>query len=142
MLLHDWYKEKFTRLKSTNIGDLILGSGINSVAKVTAAGLGFIGSMLIARFYSAETLGQIATISSTFAMLSLFALVGNHTYLLRTIPQKIASSGFLHARRVFLKIVSLVLISNVFVIAVLFFTLITFKAVSYTHLTLPTIYSV
>lgn len=117
------YKEKLKKYKDTNIGDLILGSGFNSIAKVTATGLGFIGSIMIARFYSADLLGKIATISSMLSILTVFAVLGNDTYILRTIPQKIELLGFVHARRVFLKITTLVFASTFVVISIVFFTL-------------------
>ena len=116
-------KIKLKAIKGTNIGDLIVGSGFNSAAKILAIGLGFIGSILIARYYSADVLGKIATISSMFTLLSLFALLGNHTYILRTIPQKIERFGERVALRVFFKITSLVLISACVVVVVLMTTL-------------------
>ena len=116
-------KVKSKAIRGTNIGDLIVGSGFNSVAKILAIGLGFIGSILIARYYSADVLGKIATISSMFSLLSLFALLGNHTYILRTIPQKIERFGESVALRVFFKITTLVLMSVCVVVVVLMTTL-------------------
>jgi len=113
MMLINRIKALPLRLKGTNIGDVLLGSSVNTLAKFAGTGLGFVGSLLIARYHGAEILGEIATITSLLAILSLFAMLGSQTYILRTIPQRLEQFGSRNALRVFLKISTLIAISAI-----------------------------
>jgi len=106
----------FNRFSGTHFGDVLKGSSVYSIAKVAATVLGFGASLLIGYFYNAEVLGRIATMSSLFALMSLLALMGNQSYVLRTIPTLLAEKGAGTAFRAFLKIASLVGIAGVIVV--------------------------
>lgn len=109
-------KQFFSRFSGTHFGDVLKGSSVYSLAKVAATALGFGGSLLIGHFYNAEVLGRIATMSSMFTVLTLIVLLGNQSYVLRTIPTLLAERGAGTAFRAFLKIASLVGFTGIIVV--------------------------
>lgn len=100
-------KAKINRILNTPFGDVLKGSTINSIAKILATGIGFLGSILIAHFYNAEIIGRIATISSIIAITTLMVMLGNQTYILRKLPTTLDKYGSQLALRIFFKIILL-----------------------------------
>lgn len=109
-------KKFYSSVSGTHFGDVLKGSSVNSLAKVLATALGFGGSLLIGHFYNAEVIGRIATMSSIFTVMTLFVLLGNQTYILRTVPTLLAESGAKAAYRSFLKVVELIGLAGILVI--------------------------
>ena len=97
---------------------MLRGSSVNSVAKIFGTLLGFVGSLLIGVYYSADVLGTIATISSLFTMLSILALLGNQSYILRIIPTTIETKGAAPAFKVFTRAAILVVTAGLVVILI------------------------
>lgn len=116
-------KEKLIRILGTQFGDVLKGSSLNFLAKVLATGLGFIGSILIARFYDAVVIGKIATISSMLAILTLVVLLGNQTYILRKVPSTLDIYGPDAAISILNKILLLVCVTGVLITSITNYTL-------------------
>ena len=141
---------------------LLKGSVFNVISKIAGANFSLIAHFMITAQYGAGLIGTIATITSAFSLLSIVFLFGNQTLVLKLIPQfieKYNHSAALHVYKRILIVVSclifiglllwltvesntdLSILTNIshFIPAV---GLLTVISVSYTHLTLPTIYSV
>ncbi len=99
-----------------NFNHLLKGSSFNAAAKVLAVAVGFVASFLIARTYGPDFIGNVATISSSFTLLSLFALLGNQTLIIKVLPEYIAKYNFFKARLVYRQILVITLIFTACVI--------------------------
>lgn len=87
-----------------NINYLLKGSSFNVIAKIFGIGFGFLTSVLIARNYGSDLIGNVATITSTFTLLSLLALLGNQTLVLKVLPEYIQNYSYSEAKRVYLRL--------------------------------------
>ena len=64
-----------------------IGSASAFSAHLLTAGLGFISSIIIARFYGAAVLGIVAVIQSILILTTMFSVLGINTSILRLIPE-------------------------------------------------------
>lgn len=98
-------------LEDENFGDVFKGSLITFIAKVLAIPIGLLTSLIIAKYYGARVVGNLALIGSFLTITGLFVTVGLNTSLLRLIPEQVEKYGLFEARAVFwnaVKIVTLV----------------------------------
>ena len=70
---------------------------------------GFLASFLIARNYGADLVGNVATITSAFTLLSLVALFGNQTLVLKVLPEFIEKYNHSTAKRVYFQLIIITL---------------------------------
>lgn len=95
--------------------EILTGSVYTIVARIAATGLGFVTTMLVARYYGAETLGVLAVITSFLTLTTVFTLLGTSTSILRLIPEHIANYSTASAFQVYRKTQYLVLALSVLV---------------------------
>lgn len=88
-----------------NFDLLLKASSFNAVAKIVGITFGFLASLLIARTYGSDLVGKVAAITSVFTILSLFALLGNQTLIVKVLPQYIERYNYSIAKRVYLRVV-------------------------------------
>lgn len=84
--------------------NLLKGSSFNAVATAFGVGFGFVATLLIARNYGSDLIGNVATITSTFTLLSLVALLGNQTLALKVLPEHIEKYSYSVAQHVYHKL--------------------------------------
>jgi len=82
---------------SKNLLHLIKGSSLHVITQMAAIALGFISSFLVAKYFGAALVGNIATITSLFSLLGLLSLVGNQSLALKVVPQQLLKGGYLSA---------------------------------------------
>ena len=87
-----------------NFSLLLKASSFNVMTKIVGTAFGFLASFLIARSYGPELYGIVATISSAFTLLSLIALFGNQTLIVKIIPEYIEKHGYLIAKKLYFRI--------------------------------------
>ncbi len=101
---------------NSHIKALVSGATVNILAKITAAGLGFISSMIITRTYGSDTMGSIATIISVVSIGTIIALCGFGTLTLKVISTTFEKSGAATTKKLFKKLISIVTL-NAFLVA-------------------------
>lgn len=82
--------------------EILTGSLYSIVARMVSTALGFITTMVVARFYGAEILGILAVVTSLLALTTVFTILGTSTSILRLIPEhtaKYSTSSAFHAYR-------------------------------------------
>ena len=89
---------------NANIVELINGASVNFIAKVSATILGLASTLLLARFYGADTVGTIATITSIVSVGTIFALSGFGTLVLKLIPTTQSKLGIQGTRKLYKKL--------------------------------------
>lgn len=112
----------FSKL-NTNIRELISGASVNFVAKILATILGLISSVLLARFYGAETVGTIATITSIVNIGTIFALAGFGTLAMKLISTTTSKTYIGNTQRLYLKLLLINTSHGILVGSTLFFFL-------------------
>jgi len=88
----------------SNFSLLLKASSFNVMTKIVGTAFGFLASILIARSYGPELYGIVATISSAFTLLSLIALFGNQTLIVKIIPEYIEKHGYPIAKKLYFRI--------------------------------------
>jgi O-antigen/teichoic acid export membrane protein len=76
--------QKFT--SDRKFSEILTGSTIALSARVVAAVLALITSIIVARLYGAEMTGILAMINSFLMLTTIFTLLGTSTSMLRFIP--------------------------------------------------------
>jgi len=95
---------------------LLKGSATNTIAKLIATALGFLASVLIAKNYGPDLLGKVATITSAFTTLALLAIIGNHTLILKLIPQYVENYNHRTAKKVYFKVLKISSLATIIVV--------------------------
>ena len=90
-ILHYWVKIK--QASGKHMSHLLEGSLFNVSVSILAAGIGFINSFILAKFYGPEILGKIAVIANMAALGSTLALFGSDTLTLRMLPEQLKLNG-------------------------------------------------
>ena len=101
-----------------NFRFLLKASTFNAVTKIVGTILGFVATFMIAKTYGPALLGKVATITSTFTLLALFALFGNQTLIVKVIPEHIEKYGYTNARYVYNKFLFITLSFAAAIIAI------------------------
>ena len=96
-------------LSDINFNHLLKGSAFNAAAKILGTAFGFLASFLIAKQYGADLVGRVATITSVFTLLSLIALFGNQTLVLKVIPEHIEKYSYAIAKQIYFMLISITL---------------------------------
>ncbi|OED36846.1 hypothetical protein AB833_25910 [Chromatiales bacterium (ex Bugula neritina AB1)] len=96
-----------TKRTQSHFKDLLNGASINIVAKVLAAALGFISSLLLTRHFGAATIGIIAIVVSIMNIGANFALCGMGTLTLKLIPTFLTRHGLKATKQLFRKLLML-----------------------------------
>ena len=109
-------------IKSDNdFGEIFSGSILAMISKVFATLIGLAASVLIARYYGAETLGVLALIESYFAIVTVFTLMGTNTSILRLIPEYSIKYSPFTAQKMYYKTLTFVGIVTIAICIILFF---------------------
>ncbi len=99
-----------------NFNHLLKGSTFNVAAKIVGILFGFFASILITKNYGSDLIGDIATITSAFTLLSLLALLGNQTLVLKVLPEQIEKHNYFAAKLVYHKLLNITLCTTICVI--------------------------
>lgn len=113
------FKSRLNKLRSDgNFNLLLKASSFNAIVKLAGTAFGFLASFLIARHYGPGLVGQLATLTSTFTLLSLFALFGNQTLTIKIIPEYVEKYGHTTAKIIYFKLLTITLFFTTGVIAI------------------------
>jgi O-antigen/teichoic acid export membrane protein len=116
-------KKKYNALISDKkFSEILTGSAYTVVARVGGAGLTMVSSIIVARLYGAKALGILAVVNSFLMLVSVFAVMGTSTSILRLIPEQIVKYSVTSAFRVYRKIQFFVVVVSLIVGTFFFFT--------------------
>jgi O-antigen/teichoic acid export membrane protein len=102
-------KSKLDRLASDEgFSEILTGSVWALCARVLAAGMGLVVSIMIARLYGAEMMGIVSLIKSFVLLPTIFALLGSDSSILRLIPEHVSKFSAASAYYVYRKTQSFV----------------------------------
>ena len=102
--------------------DVFSGSVWTIVARVLAILFGIISTVIIARLYSAETLGVVAMVNSFLLLASAVASMGTNTAILRLIPEHITKHSPSSAYGIYKKILVLVVLASILVGVIFYYS--------------------
>jgi O-antigen/teichoic acid export membrane protein len=94
------------KLKSKN-GQILLDSLWTTFGRIGGVIFGVIVSVLIARYYGAQTLGSVAIINSILSIAIVFSVLGTGTSIMRLIPEHIVNYSYLSSYKVYQKILKM-----------------------------------
>jgi O-antigen/teichoic acid export membrane protein len=115
-------KKKIHNLISDKkFSEILTGSVWALGAKVLAAVLGLITTVIIARFYGPEVLGIMAVLQSFLLLTTIFTVLGTNTSILRLIPEHLAKYSPSSAFKVYRKTQYLVLGTSLVTGCLMFF---------------------
>jgi O-antigen/teichoic acid export membrane protein len=116
-------KYKLSNLVSDKrFSEILMGSAWALLARVIAAFLGMISSIIIARFYGADVLGIVAVVNSFLMLATIFTVLGTNTSILRLIPEHIVKYSITSAFKLYRKIQYLVIGGSLLTGVLLFFS--------------------
>ena len=117
----NFVKGKYTNLtKDAKFSEILIGSAWAFSAHLLTAGLGFISSIIIARFYGAAVLGIVAVIQSVLILTTMFSVLGINTSILRLIPEHLVKYSPSSAFKLYRKTQYLVMGGSLIIGALLF----------------------
>jgi len=97
-------KRKIQNLISDKkFSEILTGASWALSARVLAAGMGVVSSIIIARAYGAEVLGIVAVLNSFLTLATIFTVLGTGTSILRLIPEHLAKYSPTSAFKVYRK---------------------------------------
>lgn len=99
--------------KDKNFYEVIKGTSYSFVANIIGIIIGLFLNLLIAKYYGANILGELATLISFITIISIFGLLGTHTYSMKKIPQFISTNKQEEINSLYIKIVILVFTSSI-----------------------------
>jgi len=103
-------KRKFHNLISDEkFSEILTGSAWALSFRVIGAGLGLISSIVIARLYGAELLGIVAMLDASLMLVTILAMLGTNTAILRLIPEHLVKYSPASAFNVYRKTLYLVI---------------------------------
>lgn len=102
------------RSGKSNFSVLIRGTSLNLVAKVFSIVVGFLNSVLVARYYGADALGIIATTTSILTLASIVSLLGLDSLIVRLIPKYSKEKGLSGAYDVYRRFFSITVVLALF----------------------------
>ncbi len=108
------------QLSDKSFSEILTGSAVALGARVAAAGLALISSLIVARIYGAEATGLLAIVQTLMMLFSIFSVMGTNVSILRLIPEHIAKYSFSSAYYVYKKILKIVVFTSLFISAVCF----------------------
>ena len=100
--------------------ELLLGSAMSFLAKITGIMLGFVLTFVIARFYGSEELGNYSIVLSVMSVAFIMGTLGTNTSVLRLLPEQIAKHSYCSAYRLYWKLFYIVLSSSLVVSLVIY----------------------
>jgi len=137
MAIAKMFKRKLRNLISDQrFSEILTGSAWALSARVAAAGLGLVASIIVARFYGAKVMGIVAVIQSFLMLATILTILGTNTSLLRLIPEHLVKYSPTSAYKVYRKTQWIVIIMSLVTAALFFFAadLIAEKVFSKPHL--------
>ena len=99
-------------LEDKNFGIILKGGMVSFIAKVVAVPISLLTSFVLAKYYGAETVGDLALITSFLTISTLFVTIGLDSSLLRFIPEQLSKHGFFGVRVIFLNAVKIVILTG------------------------------
>lgn len=97
-------KHKYNNLVSdTRFSEILTGSVWALSARVAAAGLGILVSIILARHYGSEAIGLVALVNSFLLLATIFTVLGTNTSILRLIPEHLVKFSPSSAYKVYHK---------------------------------------
>lgn len=90
-------------LSDHGFSEILTGSVYAVGARIVATGLGFVSSIVVARYYGAGVMGILAVIESFLMLATVLAMLGTSTSILRLIPEHMARHSPTSAFRVYRK---------------------------------------
>jgi O-antigen/teichoic acid export membrane protein len=107
------FKIFFTEmLEDKNFGIILKGGMVSFIAKLVAVPISLLTSFILAKYYGAETVGDLALITSFLTISSLFVTIGLDSSLIRFIPEQLSKHGFFGVRVIFLNAVKIVILTG------------------------------
>ena len=114
-------RSKLNNLTSDErFSEILIGSVWALSAKILAAGIALISSIVVARVYGAEIMGSLALVNSFVIMTTIFTDLGTKNSILRLIPEHINKYSICSAFRVYRKTLYLVCGVSLFTGSLLF----------------------
>jgi len=114
-------KNKFNLLlNDEKFKEILHGSFYSFLAKIISSLLGIVTSIIVARYYGAETIGLVALIITILSISGLFSSMGMTTSLLRLVPEYTEKYSKEIAILLYKKVLSIILISSISVAVVLY----------------------
>jgi O-antigen/teichoic acid export membrane protein len=101
--------------------EILTGSAFALAGRVVATALTLAATVVIARFYGAESVGVLAVVNAFLTLITIFTVLGTGTSILRLIPEHVARHSVSSAFGVYRKIQYLVTIFSVVSGTVFFF---------------------
>ncbi len=90
-------------LEKTGFSQILTGSAWAFSAHILTAGLGFLSSIIIARFYGAAVLGIVAVIQSVLMLTAMLSVLGTNISILRLIPEHLVKFSASSALKLYRK---------------------------------------
>jgi len=116
-------KRKWFRFVSDRkFSEILVGSAWAMPARVFGNGLGFISSIIVAKFYGADIVGIIAVMNSFLMLTTLFTVMGTNTSILRLIPEHIVKYSPTSSYKLYRKTLCMVIIISIIAGTLLFFS--------------------
>ncbi len=107
------FKIFFTEmLEDKNFGIILKGGMVSFIAKLVAVPISLLTSFILAKYYGAETVGDLALITSFLTISTLFVTIGLDSSLIRFIPEQLSKHGFFGVRVIFLNAVKIVILTG------------------------------
>jgi O-antigen/teichoic acid export membrane protein len=103
MIPHLIFRKINGLIADKKFSEILTGSIWALSARLIATGLGLVSTIIIARFYGAETMGVVAVIDAFLLLATIFTLLGTNTSILRLIPEHLVKHSPLSAFKIYRK---------------------------------------
>lgn len=103
-----------------SFSEILTGSVFALLARVLAAGLALVISILVARIYGAEAMGILAIVQAFMIMASILAVLGTNVSILSMIPEHIVKYSITSAFKVYRKTQLIVVFASIVIGLALF----------------------
>ncbi len=110
-----------SQLSDKNFSEILKGTAVALIARVLAAALALVSSLIVARAYGAESTGNLAIVQTLMMLMSIFAVMGTNVSILKFIPEHMVRFSARSASQVYYKVLKLLICSSAFFGVVFFF---------------------
>jgi len=107
--------------KDEKFSEIATGSVFSLGARAIAMFCGLGVNVIIARFYGADVIGVVSLINTYLMIVTIFALLGTNTSILRFIPEHVSKYSFYSAFKVYRKTLSLIILLSIILSVSLWF---------------------
>ncbi|MCW8828153.1 MAG: flippase [Gammaproteobacteria bacterium] len=115
------FRHKLKRLLTDDrFSEILSGSAVALLARVTGTGLALVTTLMVARIYGAEMMGMLAIVQAIMMIASIGTVFGTNVSILRLIPEYIAKYSPTSAYKLYTNTQRFIFVLSVLVGAVLY----------------------